>query len=127
MRHRKVAAVEVLDRRRPQHVLGRFLGPFELRRDDPHVVAAAAELLLVRADRPRHAAHVRQVRVGEHHDSHGCDSLGKGALQVRCVRSRLRSRSKVNGRRAVDVVQLAKAGDFDVDPRRSASPVARRS
>ena len=67
----EIAAVEVLNRRRPQNVLGGVQGPLELRRDDPHLVAAAAEFLFVGAHRAGHAAHVRQVGVGEHHDSHG--------------------------------------------------------
>ena len=76
-RHRKIAAIEMLQGGRSQHKLRGFHPAFKLRRYDPHIVPAAAKLLFIRAYRPGHAAHVRKIRVGEHHDFHGRVSSAK--------------------------------------------------
>ena len=67
--HREVAAVEMLDRRYPQHI-GRVLRALKLRRDDPDLVPLAAAGVFQRFHRSRHAADMGEVGVGEHRDFH---------------------------------------------------------
>ena len=68
--HGKIAAVEILDRRRPQHASARFRPHLRTagRRSAPR--ARGGRTPPRTCSPTRHAAHVRQVRVGEHHDFH---------------------------------------------------------
>ena len=59
----------------PQHATRRVVGPLELRRDHPYFMAAPTERLLIRAHAARDPAHMRQVRIREHHDSHDVPRL----------------------------------------------------
>src|SRR5215204_5535224 len=56
-RDREIAAVETLQGRRAQYMLGRFHGSVKLGRHDSHIVPTTAELFLIGVDRPRHAPH----------------------------------------------------------------------
>ena len=66
---REVTAVEVLDRRDAENVWGGH-GIIEFRGDDADLVAARAAGFFQGIHRPRHAADVGKIGVGEHGDFH---------------------------------------------------------
>ncbi len=90
--HRKIAAVEMLQRRHAHHPLFVFRRALELRRHHQHLVPPLA----IGPDKTRHrlcdAAHVRKIGIRHHHDMHGgaflavwrpgSDTLHRGARTV---------------------------------------------